>query len=80
MQEFWDFVENSFYITGLYYDPSHFDYDQIYLKLQATNVKNEEVTANPKPKLENHRKKLSSKTLNPRSLSLDPQHQIHPKP
>ena len=27
----------------------HFDAEQVYLKLQVTNVKNKEVTANPKP-------------------------------
>ena len=41
--------------------------EQVYLKLQLTNVKNKEVTANPKP--QTLEKKWSFETLNPKPLS-----------
>ena len=37
-----------------------FDAEQVYLKLQVTDVKNKEVTANPNPET------LEKKTLNPK--------------
>ena len=37
-----------------------FDAEQVYLKLQVTNLKNKEVTVNPKPQT------LEKKTLNPK--------------
>ena len=36
----------------------NFDAEQVYLKPQATNVKNNEVTANCKPQGSNPRKKM----------------------
>ena len=41
-----------------------FDAEQVYLKLQVTNLKNKEVTVNPKP--QTLEKKWFSKTLNPK--------------
>ena len=66
MQDFWNFVLHS-------YIPN-FDAGQVYLKPRVTNIQNKKVTANPKPQtLEKY-----WSTLNPKTL--DPEHQIHPKP
>ena len=70
MQEYWNFILQNCIII--------LDAEQVYLKLQATNVKNTEVKANPKPKtLE---KNGPPKTLNPEPWTLNPKHQIHQKP
>ena len=45
-----------------------FDAEQVYLKLQVINLKNKEVTVNPKPQ-----------TLE-KIETLNPKHQIGPKP
>ena len=47
-------------------------------KLQVTNIKNKEVTANPYP--QNLEKKLTFETLNPKLLTLNPLQQIQIKP
>ena len=54
-----------------------FDAEQVYLKLQATNLKNKEVTVNPKT--QNLEKSCFSKTLYPIPYTLNPKHQIRPK-
>ena len=41
MKDFWNFVLDNCILV--------FDAEQVYLKLQATNLKNKEVTVNPKP-------------------------------
>ena len=41
MKDFWNFVLDDCILV--------FDAEQVYLKLQATNLKNKEVTVNPKP-------------------------------
>ena len=41
MKDFWNFVLDDCIFV--------FDAEQVYLKLQATNLKNKEVTVNPKP-------------------------------
>ena len=41
MQDFWNFVLHNCILN--------FDAEQVHLKPQVTNVKNKEVTANPKP-------------------------------
>ena len=45
-----------------------FDAEQVYLKLQVTNVKNKEVTANPKPQA----LKKNWSFENPKPYTLDP--------
>ena len=40
MKDFWDFVPDNCILV--------FDAEQVYLKLQAINLKNNEVTVNPK--------------------------------
>ena len=55
-----------------------FDVEQVYLKLQVTNLKNKEVTVNPKP--QTLEKIGFSKTLYPIPYTLNPKHQILPKP
>ena len=42
MNDFWNFV--------LYNCILDFDAEQVYLRLQVTNLKNNEVTVNPKPR------------------------------
>ena len=42
MKDFWNFVLDKCILD--------FDAEQVYLKLQVTNLKNNEVTVNPKPK------------------------------
>ena len=67
MQDFQTFV--------LHYCILNYDAEQVYLKLQVINLKNKEVTANPKPQT------LEiglSKTLNPKPWN--PKHRIRPKP
>ena len=54
----------------------HFDAEQVYLKLQVTNVKNKEVTANPKPQALGKNWSFE----NPKPLTLNPKHQIYPYP
>ena len=41
MKDFWNFVLDNCILD--------FDAEQVYLKLQVTNLKNNEVTVNPKP-------------------------------
>ena len=41
MKDFWNFVLDNGILV--------FDSEQVYLKLQATNLRNKEVTVNPKP-------------------------------
>ena len=72
MQEFRNFV--------LHWHNCIFNFDtgQVYLKLQVTmlsRMRKLQQTLNPKPK-----KIGLPKTLNPKSYTLNPQHQIHPKP
>ena len=56
MKDFWNFdLDNCILV---------FDAEQVYLKLQATNLKNKEVTVNPKP--QTLEKIGFSKTLNPK--------------
>ena len=56
-----------------------FDSEQVYSKLQATNLKNKEVTLNPKPQA--LQTKIGfSKTLYPKPYTLNQKHQICPKP
>ena len=55
-----------------------FDAEQVYLKLQVINLKNKEVTVNPKP--QTLEKIGFSKILYPKPYTLNPQHQICPKP
>ena len=40
MKDFWNFVLDNYILD--------FDAEQVYLKLQVTNLKNKEVTVNPK--------------------------------
>ena len=41
MNDFWNIVPHKWFLD--------FDAEQVYLKPQVTNLKNKEVTANPKP-------------------------------
>ena len=63
MKDFWNF---------------DFDAEQVYLKLQVTNLKNKEVTVNPKPQT------LEKKLVFRKPYTLNPKHQIvqtlNPKP
>ena len=56
MQDFRNFVLHNCILN--------FDTEQVYLKLQVTNIKNKEGTANPKP--QNLEKNRLSKTLKPK--------------
>ena len=55
-----------------------FDAEQVYLKLQVTNLKNNEVTVNPKP--QTLRKIWFFENPIPLTLNPNPKHQIRPKP
>ena len=50
-----------------------FDAEQVYLKFQATYLKNKEVTVNPKPQ-------TLEKLVFRQPYTLKPKHQICPKP
>ena len=43
MKDFWNFVLDNCILD--------FDAEQVYLKLQVANLKNNEVTVNPKPQI-----------------------------
>ena len=62
MKDFWNFVPHNCILV--------FDAEQVYLKLQVTNLKNKEVTVNPKPQ-----------TLEQNRFCQNPKHYtLHPKP
>ena len=58
-----------------------FDAEQVYSKLQVTNLKNKEVTVNPRPQTLGKKSYFSKpQTPNPKPQTLNPKHQIRPKP
>ena len=61
----------------------YFHAEQVYLKPHVTNLKNKEVTANPKPQLANPRKQIvfrKSFTPYPKPLTLSTKIALNPKP
>ena len=71
MKDFRNFVSDNCILV--------FDTEQVYLKLQITNLKNKKVTANPKPQTLEKLFFRKPYTLNPKH-QICPKHQIRPKP